>query len=117
MVPRAEFRSYYGRPILKPPVWKDDIAYYFFPAGWPPAARCSPPAPTSPAGPALRRGTRVGALGALVAGAYFLVDDLGRPERFHHMLRVAKPTSPMSMGTWILVGVRAGDRAGRRGPS
>ena len=27
---------------------------------------------------------------------------LGRPERFLHMLRVAKPTSPMSMGTWIL---------------
>ena len=31
-----------------------------------------------------------------------LVHDLGRPERFHHMLRVAKPTSPMSVGTWIL---------------
>jgi len=30
------------------------------------------------------------------------VEPLGRPERFHHMLRVAKPTSPMSMGTWIL---------------
>jgi hypothetical protein len=30
------------------------------------------------------------------------VNDLGRPDRFHHMLRVAKPTSPMSMGTWIL---------------
>ena len=33
---------------------------------------------------------------------YLLVADLGRPERFHHMLRVAKPTSPMSVGTWIL---------------
>ena len=33
---------------------------------------------------------------------YFLVSDLGRPLRFHHMLRVAKPTSPMSVGTWIL---------------
>ena len=31
-----------------------------------------------------------------------LVHDLGRPARFHHMLRVAKPTSPMSVGTWIL---------------
>ena len=27
------------------------------------------------------------------------------------MLRVAKPTSPMSVGTWILVGVRPGGRA------
>jgi formate-dependent nitrite reductase membrane component NrfD len=34
---------------------------------------------------------------------YFLVSDLGRPFRFHHMLRVAKPSSPMSVGTWILV--------------
>jgi formate-dependent nitrite reductase membrane component NrfD len=33
---------------------------------------------------------------------YLLIADLGRPERFHHMLRVAKPSSPMSMGTWIL---------------
>jgi len=33
---------------------------------------------------------------------YLLIADLGRPERFHHMLRVAKPSSPMSVGTWIL---------------
>ncbi|MFC3987102.1 NrfD/PsrC family molybdoenzyme membrane anchor subunit, partial [Actinoplanes siamensis] len=52
--------------------------------------------------PALRRAGRLTSLGALVASTYFLVNDLGRPERFHHMLRVAKPTSPMSMGTWIL---------------
>src|SRR6185437_12504164 len=26
----------------------------------------------------------------------------GRPSRFLNMLRVAKPTSPMSMGTWLL---------------
>jgi len=31
-----------------------------------------------------------------------LVDDLGRPARFVNMLRVAKPTSLMSVGTWIL---------------
>jgi hypothetical protein len=38
----------------------------------------------------------------VAASGYFLVSDLGRPERLHHMLRVAKPTSPMSMGTWVL---------------
>src|SRR4029079_14594641 len=38
----------------------------------------------------------------LLASLWFLVSDLGRPERFHHMLRVFKPTSPMSVGTWIL---------------
>ena len=52
-------------------------------------------------------------LASMLASIYFLVSDLGRPERFHHMLRVAKPSSPMSVGTWILVGLRAGRRAGR----
>ncbi len=32
----------------------------------------------------------------------FLVLDLGHPARFHHMLRVVKPSSPMSLGTWCL---------------
>jgi hypothetical protein len=32
----------------------------------------------------------------------FLIHDLGRPERFLHMLRVFKPTSPLSVGTCIL---------------
>jgi hypothetical protein len=31
-----------------------------------------------------------------------LVLDLGDPLRFHHMLRVFKPGSPMSVGTWSL---------------
>lgn len=31
-----------------------------------------------------------------------LVLDLGDPLRFHHMLRVWKPGSPMSLGTWCL---------------
>ncbi|MEV0718989.1 NrfD/PsrC family molybdoenzyme membrane anchor subunit, partial [Asanoa sp. NPDC050611] len=45
---------------------------------------------------------RVTALAAVGVSGYLLVKDLGRPERFLNMLRVAKPTSPMSMGTWIL---------------
>src|SRR5271155_1058032 len=31
-----------------------------------------------------------------------LVLDLGDPLRFHHMLRIFKPGSPMSVGTWCL---------------
>ena len=45
--------------------------------------------------------SRLGALVSLLASMYFLIADLGRPERFHHMLRVLKLTSPMSVGTWI----------------
>jgi hypothetical protein len=36
------------------------------------------------------------------SGATALIADLGRPARFHHMLRVFRPTSPMNLGTWIL---------------
>ena len=38
----------------------------------------------------------------LVADLVCLVLDLGDPFRFHHMLRVWKPSSPMSLGTWSL---------------
>src|SRR5947209_9290366 len=42
------------------------------------------------------------ALALLLVDLACLVLDLGDPLRFHHMLRVFKPTSPMSLGTWCL---------------
>lgn len=42
------------------------------------------------------------ALVLLLADLICLVLDLGDPLRFHHMLRVFKPSSPMSLGTWCL---------------
>jgi hypothetical protein len=42
------------------------------------------------------------ALLLLLADLLCLVLDLGDPLRFHHMLRVFKPSSPMSLGTWSL---------------
>jgi hypothetical protein len=42
------------------------------------------------------------ALVFLLTDLLMLVADLGDPLRFHHMLRVFKPTSPMSLGTWSL---------------
>src|SRR5204863_1455368 len=41
-------------------------------------------------------------LGAVMPCAPLLVLDLGRPERFLHMLRIFKTRSPMSMGSWCL---------------
>ena len=38
----------------------------------------------------------------LIVDLVLLVLDLGDPWRFHHMLRVFKPSSPMSLGTWCL---------------
>ncbi|MFI5494162.1 NrfD/PsrC family molybdoenzyme membrane anchor subunit [Actinoplanes sp. NPDC051859] len=102
MVPPAEFQSYYGRPIVKPPVWHHDIAAYLFTGGLAAGSALLAAGGDATRRPALRRAGRLTTLGALGASTYFLIHDLGRPERFANMLRVAKPTSPMSMGTWIL---------------
>jgi formate-dependent nitrite reductase membrane component NrfD len=101
-VPSAEFRSYYGRAVLKRPVWEWKIAAYLFTGGLSAGSAMLGAGADLTGRPSLRRVSRVGALASIVASMYFLVADLGRPERFHHMLRVAKPTSPMSVGTWIL---------------
>jgi hypothetical protein len=98
----GQARSYYGQPILKAPVWRDDIPAYFFTGGLAAGSALLAIGADLTQRPALRRSARLTSLGSLAASTYFLVHDLGRPERFYHMLRVAKPTSPMSMGSWIL---------------
>jgi hypothetical protein len=102
MVPTAEFGSYYGRPVVKAPVWRHDIPAYLFTGGLAAGSALLAAGADLTGRVAMRRAGRLTALAALGASTYFLINDLGRPERFHHMLRVAKPTSPMSMGTWIL---------------
>ncbi|MEU4237483.1 NrfD/PsrC family molybdoenzyme membrane anchor subunit [Actinoplanes sp. NPDC026619] len=101
MVPRADFRSYYGRPIVKPAPWTHDIAAYLFTGGLAAGSALLAAGGQLTRRPGMRRAGRVTAIGAVAASGYFLVADLGRPERFLNMLRVAKPTSPMSVGTWI----------------
>jgi formate-dependent nitrite reductase membrane component NrfD len=102
MVPDAEFRSYYGRPVLKPPVWKHEIPAYLFTGGLAAGTAVVAAGADLTGRPTLRKASWLGSFAGLLASLWFLVSDLGRPERFHHMLRVAKPTSPMSVGTWIL---------------
>jgi len=102
MVPEAEFTSYYGRPIVKPSPWEADIPAYLFAGGLAAGSSLIAAGADLTGRPALRRVGRVGALGALSFSMAALVHDLGRPARFLNMLRVAKLTSPMSVGTWIL---------------
>ncbi|MEU8166919.1 NrfD/PsrC family molybdoenzyme membrane anchor subunit [Micromonospora sp. NPDC049004] len=101
-VPPADFSSYYGRPVLKPPVWKYDIAGYLFTGGLAAGGSLIAAGAQVTGRPELRTIGRWTALGGVTASTYLLIHDLGRPGRFHHMLRVAKVTSPMSVGTWIL---------------
>ena len=107
-VPRADPNSYYGRPILKPPAWDWRIPAYLFAGGLSAGSTLLSTGADLSGRPLLRRRGRIAAVAALGASTYFLVSDLGRPERFHHMLRVAKPTSPMSVGTWIIAGYSPG---------
>jgi len=102
MVPEAEFTSYYGRPIVKPSPWENDIPAYLFSGGLAAGSSLLAAGADLTGRPVLRRAGRLGALGALGFSMVALVHDLGRPMRFLNMLRTAKLTSPMSVGTWIL---------------
>ncbi|MEU1462217.1 NrfD/PsrC family molybdoenzyme membrane anchor subunit [Streptomyces sp. NPDC005727] len=121
MVPEAEFSSYYGKPVLNKPTWKAlDIAGYLYLGGLAGASSLLAAGSSLSGRPALARPAKLGAAGAISLSLVALVHDLGRPARFLNMLRVFKPTSPMSVGSWLLVGyapltmaAAAADVAGR----
>ncbi len=102
VVPDVEFTSYYGRPVLKASPWQDDIPVYLFLGGVAAGSSLLAAGADVTGRAALRRSGRISALVAITVSFAALVHDLGRPERFVNMLRVAKVTSPMSVGTWIL---------------
>jgi len=108
MVPEAEFTSYYGRPVVKPPPWGDPIAIYLFLGGVAGGSALLGVGGQLTGRLVLCRNSRLAALAAIGVGAAALVVDLGRPERFLNMLRTIKPTSPMSLGSWILTAFSAG---------
>jgi hypothetical protein len=105
MVGRAEFRSYYGRPILKEPVWTWEIPWYFFLGGMAGASAPLAFAARRAGNHRLARAALTAGAAALAASPVLLTADLGRPERTHHMLRVFKPTSPMNLGSWLLAAI------------
>jgi formate-dependent nitrite reductase membrane component NrfD len=99
---RGETESYYGRPILKEPVWKPEIPLYLFSGGLAGASSVLSLAARAAGNERLAKTSLHVALAAEVASPALLVSDLGRPERFLNMLRVFKVTSPMNVGSWIL---------------
>jgi hypothetical protein len=96
--------SYYRLPALKPPVWTWEVPLYFFVGGIAGVSSCIAfVAHLFNADPGLiRLALWIGLAGAALC-PMLLIADLGRPQRFLNMLRVFKPQSPMSMGSWILV--------------
>jgi DMSO reductase anchor subunit len=98
-----EFTSYYGRPILHEPTWAaTDIAGYFFLGGLAGASSLLAAGAELSGRPDLARVSKIGAFGGISLSLAALIHDLGRPARFLNMLRVVKPTSPMSVGVWVL---------------
>src|SRR6266508_4310070 len=103
--PDAPEPTYYGRPALKQPVWIWAVPAYFFTGGVAGAAAVLG-ATAQAAGRReldglITRCRWIAATG-VAAGTGLLVYDLGRPERFLNMLRVFRPTSPLSVGSWVL---------------
>jgi DMSO reductase anchor subunit len=103
VVPRAEFTSYYGKPVINAPVWAArDIAGYLFLGGLAGASSLLGAGAQLTGRPSLARAAKTGAFGAGCLSMAALVHDLGRPARFLNMLRVVKVSSPMSIGSWLL---------------
>jgi len=96
--------SYYGRPILKEPTWTWEVPVYFFTGGTAGAAALLAGAARLARNDELARRATLVNFAAIAVSPPLLISDLGRPERFVNMLRVFKPTSPMSVGSWVVAG-------------
>jgi hypothetical protein len=103
MVPEAEFSSYYGRNIVKQATWKNpEVPLYLFLGGMGGTSAVIGTLAEFTRRPQLAKAAQFTAAGGALASVGLLIVDLGRPMRFLHMLRVFKPTSPLSVGSYIL---------------
>ncbi|MDQ3784917.1 MAG: polysulfide reductase NrfD [Actinomycetota bacterium] len=97
--------TYYDRPVLKEPVWIWAVPAYFYVGGAAGAvsllAEVAESLTRDETDGLVRKARRIGAAGGGI-GTALLIYDLGRPERFLNMLRVFRPTSAMSVGSWTL---------------
>src|SRR5207237_3241016 len=102
--------GYYGVPLLKRPKWRWEIALYFFFEGISAGSFLLGALADLSGNKRLRALTRAAydvSILTLLPCPPLLIADLGRPERFHHMLRVFQPMSPMNLGAWTLTGFSA----------
>lgn len=91
-----------GRPVIKEPVWKAEIPFYFYAGGLGGASAGLAALSELRGNDVLARRAWLLALGGAAASPALLIADLGVPARFLNMLRMFKVTSPMSVGSWIL---------------
>jgi hypothetical protein len=98
-------RSYHGQPVLKEPIWSWEIPFYFYTGGLTGASSGLALLAELRGNDLLSRRAWAAAMMGGAVSPILLISDLGKPERFLNMLRMFKVTSPMSVGSWILVAV------------
>ncbi|MGH2614553.1 MAG: NrfD/PsrC family molybdoenzyme membrane anchor subunit [Thermomicrobiales bacterium] len=97
--------GYYGVPVIHGSHWKWLIIWYFFFGGMSGASAVIAALSRLAGGPSNATLTRTAtyvSFAALVPCPALLILDLGRPRRFLNMVRVFRPSSPMSLGSWGL---------------
>jgi formate-dependent nitrite reductase membrane component NrfD len=96
--------TYYERPLLKKPHWEWEVITYLFMGGIMGGSAILVALADRRRDAQLKRSGRYLAFVLASTCPLVLVKHLGRPERFHHMLRIFKLKSVMSMGVWGLIG-------------
>jgi hypothetical protein len=95
--------TYYDQPVVKAPPWGPAVPAYIVLGGLSGASAALAAATQGTvAAHRLTVSARWLAAASGSAGAVLLLTDLGRPSRFLNMFRVARPTSPMSVGVYLL---------------
>jgi len=95
--------AYRDVPFLKQPVWKNEVAAYFFLGGISAGSGLLGSIAELTGGEKYRKLARDAHYVSFITFLpcpLLLIDDLGVPTKFHHMLRIFKPSSPMNLGSW-----------------
>jgi protein NrfD len=105
IAPTYAGQTYYGIPAVKSSHYAWSIAAYFFVGGLSSAAQFIATLldllGNRQDRPVVRAGRYLAFLGSLVS-PILLITDLETPKRWYNMLRIYRPTSPMSIGSWSL---------------
>lgn len=119
--------SYHGQPPLKNPQWDWKVSGYIAVAATAGAAQALAWVGSlrdRAAFRGARRNANLMGLAGTATGSALLIADLKTPRRFYNMLRILRPTSPMSFGTYILgafgitsAAAALGDLPSARGPA
>ena len=103
----AAIPTYYDQPALKPSLYGWKVSGYIFVGGLGGSAQILAALADCVDGERFEELVRNGrylALASAAIGAPLLIIDLHTPQRFYNMLRIFRPTSPMSIGSYVLVG-------------